>query len=151
MPCQSDPAIRPATDRSSSSSSQCSEVPPPPISYFDLCSGVARRNNGNQIIGTLTSRPSVSETCIFSSSKLTDFARAVVGTKALPDLASVLAKVLIPSLKKKPLVILNQPTNLVHSEVENPKLEASPTGSSQNFASSSAALIGYAAALRVRC
>ena len=39
--CQSAPARRPAMDRSSSNSGQCSEVPPPPISYLSLCSGVA--------------------------------------------------------------------------------------------------------------
>src|SRR5258707_1343386 len=78
--CKSEPAISPATDKSSSNSGQCNEVPPPPISYFVRCSGVALRNNGNQMIGTLMQRPSVRETCIISSSKLTDLARAVVGT-----------------------------------------------------------------------
>src|ERR1044072_410339 len=58
-------------------------------------------------------RPSVSETCIISSSKLTDFANALVGTKALADLASVLTKVLIPNLQETSLVLLNQPVKLI--------------------------------------
>lgn len=69
--CQSAPASKPATDRSSSSSGQCNDDPPPPISHFVRCSGVAARNNGNQMSGTLMSRPSVSDTCIISSSKFT--------------------------------------------------------------------------------
>src|SRR5437762_11843229 len=50
---RSAPAINPPTDKSSSSSDQCSEVPPLPISYFVRCSGEALSNNGNQAIGTL--------------------------------------------------------------------------------------------------
>jgi hypothetical protein len=68
---------------------------------------VAARSKGNQMIGTLMNRPSVSETCIISSSKFTDLANAVVGTKALSDLASVLTKVPIPSLQENSLVLLN--------------------------------------------
>src|SRR5438128_5045033 len=113
VPWKSAPAISPATDKSSSSSGQCSEVPPPPISYLVRCSVVAARNKGNQIIGALMRRPSVRVTCIISSSKSTDLASAVVGTNALCDLVSVLTKVLIPSLQKKLLVLLNQFADLV--------------------------------------
>jgi hypothetical protein len=52
-------------------------------------------------------------TCIISSSKLTDFASAVVGTNALADFASLLTKVLIPSLQKKLLVLFYQFGDLV--------------------------------------
>jgi len=47
---------------------------------------VAARSKGNQMIGTLTRRPSISETCIICSSKLMDFANADVGAKARRDL-----------------------------------------------------------------
>ena len=72
------------------------------------------------MIGALMRRPSVSVTCIISLSKLTDFASAVVGTKARADLASLLTKVLIPSLQEKLLVFFYQFGDLFQLRLENP-------------------------------
>ena len=108
---QSAPAIKFATDKSSSISGQCKLTPPPPVSYRSRCSGVASCNSGNQISGTLIIRPSVKETCIISSSNSTDLARAVVGTYAR-RISGLLLQVLIPSLHQLLLMLLNRPSDL---------------------------------------
>ena len=93
----STPAISPAINRSSSSSGQCKEMPPPPISYFARSLGVAWNSNGNQISGTAKSRPSMKVTRNISSSHSADFAKAEVGTNAGRNrLGSV--EVLIPGV-----------------------------------------------------
>jgi len=74
------PASNCATERSSSSAGQWRERPPAPISYCARWSDAAAWRSGNQISGTLSIRPSVSVTCMVTSSKRTAFARAVVGT-----------------------------------------------------------------------
>src|SRR5712691_9754915 len=114
--------MRPAIERSSSRSSQCSPTPPPPISHWARCSGVASRRTGNQLSGTLKIRPSVSVTCIETSSNSTDRAKALVGTKDRRRLAGFV-EVLMPSLQEFGVIETNELFNLRQlTAIESPIL-----------------------------
>ena len=84
---------RPATDRSSSNSSQRIPTPRPISRQRCRCSGEPAANRGNQAIGTRTARPSLSDTSRWARPTLTPVARtgrvAEEVTPSLPEFCSV--------------------------------------------------------------
>src|SRR6266542_4627517 len=89
----------PATLRSSSTSGQWMPSPSPRSCQFDRCAGDAWSRRGNQASGTLTLRPSTSDTVSSSSVTRTSCARGTAST----------TEELIPCLQK-PLSILHHDT-----------------------------------------